>query len=114
LYPKLYTGISGDSVDDNLTFIDHFKHNKKQGLVLTIDDIIEGTNLFEDCYVLLAYRPTSYCQYIQTMGRSQRKDATQKAKGGLILDADDLTIDGKTIYRNLHGRYLVELQEKKM
>jgi len=43
------------------------------------------------------------------MGRSQRKDVTQKAKGGLILDTEDLTTDGKIVYQNLHGKYLVEL-----
>ena len=48
------------------------------------------------------------------MGRSQRKDVTQKAKGGLILDTEDLTTDGKIIYQNLHGKYLVELQQKKI
>ena len=92
-----------------MRLVNYFKQNTKQGLVLTTDDIIEGTNLFEECYVLLAYQPTDYCQYIQTMGRSQRKDATKKAKGGLILDTVDLTTDGKIVYQTLHGNYLDEL-----
>jgi superfamily II DNA or RNA helicase len=57
--------------------------------------------------------PRSLREYIQTIGRSQRKDLSKNAKGGLLLDISDLTDNGNQIYSNLRGQYLVELQDKK-
>ena len=57
--------------------------------------------------------PQSLREYIQTIGRSQRKDLSKNAKGGLLLDFSDLTSDGNQIYSNLRSQYLVELQNKK-